>query len=380
MTSTVEDKQATVLEQASNWYYRLQQADVSEDDVINWQNWHNADEAHRQAFEKIEEVIQLSSQVDQIHWPTNDDLLVDKYDGDMPIAQWQKQQRAMEIDKQHRFSWRDWFVFDRPPVWAIAGVSFVLVATLTLGILFNQREPVSSAQNDLNVALHETQAAEHRDVMLDDGSRITLGAKSLISVTYSDKQRRVLLERGEAFFDIAKDPKRPFIVVSGNRFITAVGTAFNVTRRDDRVVVTVTEGTVVVEEEGETNPVDQPANVKTGKDESDSTAILKAGQQLAYGNDKVTEVVTTDTEVVTAWRKGRLNYLGEELRYVIADVNRYRDKPIRLGDNAAANMQFTGTVFQDSIDTWLESIAEVFPVEVNRMANGEVILLSKAGD
>ena len=380
MTMTVEDKQAaetSVLEQATNWYYRLQEADIPEDHVINWQNWLSEDESHLQAFEKIEEIMQLSSQANQADWPADAELSIDSYDAELPIAAWQKQQPVLETDQQHRFFWRDWLVLNRPPAWAVAGVSFAFVVALTLGFLFNWAPAIN---NELNVALHETQAAEHRDVTLADGSRITLGAKSLISVTYSDKQRRVLLERGEVFFDVAKDPRRPFIAVSGNRIITAVGTAFNVARHSDRIVVTVTEGTVVVEQDVETNPVIKTSNAKTEKHEPDSAAILKAGQQLAYSKDEVAEVVTTDTEVVTAWRDGRLKYLGEKLRYVIADVNRYSDKPIRIGDAVAADIQFTGTVFQDNIDTWLESIAEVFPVSVSKMADGEVILMSRVSN
>ena len=382
--------QGVLIEQATVWYHRLQQEKMPEADAAKWQNWLAKSDEHKQAFEKVEEIMQLSCQVDQINWPTEDELTSDDYDIALPVAQWKTQrsfkqgaceEAGQSASKAARFNWRELAIFKRftlPafPAPAFAGLSVAFVAVLMLGVFFLRG---SSSGDYLDVVLHETWAAEHRVITLSDGSQITLGAKSLISAAYSEEQRRVVLERGEAFFDVAKDPQRPFVVVSGDHTITAIGTAFNVARQSDRVVVTVAEGVVRVEEEPKL-VADQTAGKGRQKDDVDSAAVLLAGQQITYGNEKISEVVVTDAEVVTAWRQGRLKYISEELRYVIADVNRYSNQSIHLADEKLGSTLFTGTVSKGKIDNWLDSLGEAFPIEIERKVNGDVILLSRYDD
>lgn len=375
MTSKTSSRaQGSLIEQATNWYHRLQQENLPEADVVKWQNWLAESDKHMQAFEEVEEIMLLSSQVDQVNWPTEDELKIDDYDTELSITQWKNQRRFRAgASKVKRFNWREMAIFSHHPAPVFAGLGLVFVGMLVLGVLFHRD---LSSGDYLNVALHETGAAEHRSITLTDGSQITLGAKSLISAAYSEEQRRVVLERGEAFFDVAKDPERPFVVVSGDHTITAIGTAFNVARQSDRVVVTVTEGVVRVEEEAEVS-ADQPVDKIPQVDVVDSAAVLLAGQQIVYSNEEIGEVVVADAEVVTAWRQGRLKYISEKLRYVIADVNRYSNQSIHLADDKVGSTLFTGTVFKGKIDNWLDSLGEAFPIEIDRKANGEVILLSR---
>jgi transmembrane sensor len=86
-------------------------------------------------------------------------------------------------------------------------------------------------------------------VPLEDGSKITLSSNSEVRIAVTSKQRRIELETGEAFFEVAKDPERPFVVDAGDRRIVAVGTMFSVRRDRDDVRVIVTEGIVRIERE-----------------------------------------------------------------------------------------------------------------------------------
>src|SRR5690606_35324362 len=132
--------------------------------------------------------------------------------------------------------------------------------------------------------------AQVREYRLSDGSRITLGAGSRIRVDYTAAARRLTVEAGEAFFAVARDPQRPFVVHAGSGTITALGTAFNVRSLAGRVVVTVVEGKVEVE-----------GHPSADTDAQDGASQLGAGQTVAYG-EAPSPVRTVDTSIATAWR------------------------------------------------------------------------------
>src|SRR5581483_7239884 len=92
----------------------------------------------------------------------------------------------------------------------------------------------------------ETEVGEQRSVVLQDGSVVTLNTSSHIDVDLRKDRRVIRLSRGEALFQVARDATRPFDVVAGPVTVQAVGTEFNVDRRDARTTVTVVEGQVRV--------------------------------------------------------------------------------------------------------------------------------------
>src|SRR4029077_19161785 len=91
-----------------------------------------------------------------------------------------------------------------------------------------------------------TDIGERSLLVLADGSKVTLNTASAVHADYTGPERRVTLVRGEAFFDVAKDHTRPFVVSAGSRNVIAVGTAFDVRLQDRRVRVTLVEGKVRV--------------------------------------------------------------------------------------------------------------------------------------
>lgn len=124
-----------------------------------------------------------------------------------------------------------------PPAWKIAaGVAVAALVVLA----------TSSATAVWRDRLVETGAGEWRSYSTVDGSTIRLGPHTRLSFDYGDNRRFVHLRHGEAYFEVAKDAARPFIVETGSFETRAVGTRFAVTRRDSRVVVTVQEGSVAV--------------------------------------------------------------------------------------------------------------------------------------
>lgn len=369
---TVEDKAAgsAVLQQAAEWYWQLREPEVSPDIVSAWQAWLRVSAENREAFSNVEAVLRQVDCVDDPPWPTEEELVADDYDGTVPITEWQGQARRVTHRGSSFERLSGWL---KPPqrIWAVAASAVVMLVVTMLAMQFGfEAGPGIESRPDF--AIYETRAAEHRDVHLPDGSSVSLGGKSMISVAYTADSRLVILKQGAAFFDVAKETERPFLVQAGSRQIAAVGTAFNVTRQDDRVVVTVTEGTVIVTPETAASTLRLYANNTSSSSDTD-TARLEAGQQMTYDAQALTPVTVADPADAVAWRAGRLKYRGEALRYVIEDVNRYADRPIILADETAGNILFTGTVFQESVATWLAGLEQAFPVVIEETPDGFVI-------
>lgn len=186
----------------------------------------------------------------------------------------------------------------------------------------------------------------HQQAILSDGSRVELGGKSSMSVVYSPQKRVVVAEDGEAYFSVSKDPSRPFIVRAGPVTITAVGTAFSVRRAGESVSVIVTEGVV---------------EVAAG----DVAVRAEAGERVRYDRGELSQSrEEVPVEIATSWREGRLQFVDEPLRLVIASVNRYSDREVLIGDPAIEELRFTGTVFEKGVENWLQGVASVFPVRI----------------
>lgn len=359
----------TLLEEATEWYLILSDPEVSDRALNDWQAWLARSALHREAFSEVQEIMQLSSRVADVPWPDENELLGDAYRGDVSIESWQSRAGGAH---QTRFE-------ARQPEKSVTSWAWRIAAAVLLGIGIGLVwwAGMPGPAGDDAFAVHETAAAEHRELALSDGSVISLGARTLISVAYTDQHRRILLERGEAYFEVAKDKRRPFEVRAGSRIIKAVGTAFNVTRHSERVVVAVTEGVVVVEEGTALTGTAGVGGTAAVPATDARPARLEAGQQFAYTNDSGEAVETADPAAVTAWREGRLKYRSEPLRHVLEDVNRYSPRNITLGNDTIGEMTFTGTVFHDRIDDWLASIEQAFPLYARRTRDGGIVLLPK---
>lgn len=168
---------------------------------------------------------------------------------------------------------------------------------------------------------YSTAIGELHTVALSDGSKIELNTKSRLRVSYSAQARDIELLEGEALFVVAQDPNRPFRVAAGAARIQAVGTQFNVYRRDAETTVSVVEG-----------------RVKIG-----AAPVLGAGEEVRL--DKTGQILKraeTDVAAAVAWRQLRLVFKSERLDVIAAEFNRYNRTAIRVEGPAAAR-RLTGT-------------------------------------
>lgn len=193
---------------------------------------------------------------------------------------------------------------------------------------------------------YSTGAAERITVTLPDGSTVELGSYSALSLDFTPEQRRLVLHRGQAFFHVAAEPARPFVVQADGGTIQALGTAFDVKIAADQVIVSVIEHSVKVRAT-QSLPV-----------------VLEAGWQLSYGSNGIRPPVRTDLAAVQAWRQDRLIVEDVPLRQVLTELERYRRGRIVLMDNAIGDIPVTAVFDTRHTDKALQVIAETLPVEV----------------
>lgn len=221
----------------------------------------------------------------------------------------------------------------------------------------------------------ETAIGQTRTLTLADGSSVTLGADSEIQIRIGESARGARLERGEAFFDVAPDPARPFIVRAGGAFVRVVGTRFDVHRGVQRVRISVLEGRVEVRDARALTLA--PAAVR----------VLTAGQRTEVEERPPYVAVASvsppveSAPVTDMWRSGRLTYDDVRLEEVIADINRYYAPGARLMTPEVADLRVTAAFETTEIESFFSALEAALPVSAAREAGGAYrISAAAAGD
>lgn len=183
-----------------------------------------------------------------------------------------------------------------------------------------------------------------------DGSMVTLNTNSQIRVALTRAERRVDLTQGEAFFEVAKESARPFVVEAGKRRIVAVGTKFAVRRDGDDIQVVVTEGKVRVED-------------ASG---ADGAVFLTPGVVARIGEAGVLvqRKTVSEAEAELSWRNGILTFRDETLADAIAEFNRYSERKVAISDSAAAGLKIEGNFRKNNVSAFLELLQSGYPVKV----------------
>lgn len=222
------------------------------------------------------------------------------------------------------------------------------VAGLALALFLSQpqsiQQPTTTAAA-VQTEKYQTQLGEVRAIQLSDGSTLTLGARSRVIVSFSDSGRRVQLEQGEAYFDVAKNAARPFHVTAPGTAVRVVGTRFDVRVGDRHVRVAVDEGIVAV---------------------NNRASALTRGQRIDVMPDgAMTAVAQMDGSEVAAWREGRLVYDGATLAEVVSDLSRYRPN-VTLSSAEVGKLRVTAGLRVEQIDQFVDRLADILPVRVTR--------------
>ena len=202
---------------------------------------------------------------------------------------------------------------------------------------------------------YSTGIGEQRTIALADGSTVELNARSTVRVHLTDRQRDVTLLEGQALFRVAKDPQRPFVVRAGAAQVRAVGTEFDVYRKQSETVVTVVEGRVETYDAsglGAAGPI-----------------LLSAGERLTVLSHTVTKPTRADPSVATAWLQKRLIFEETPLSEVAEEFNRYNRRPLSIEDRDLKMLKISGVYSSTdpaSLINFLRSQSSIQVVETDK--------------
>jgi len=208
---------------------------------------------------------------------------------------------------------------------------------------------------------YDTRVGEIRQVPLSDGSLVAINTQSAVEVAMHPDLREVTLTRGEAWFKVAHDKKRPFIVSAGRIRVRAVGTAFSVHRHDDGADVLVTEGVVETWTVGEE---ERRVRVEAG-----SKAYV-----AEYEPPKSIQA-SADIERSLAWREGQIVLEGETLDDAVAQFNRYNARKLVISDASLAQEKLVGQFRATEPLTFADAVATTLGATV--VEDGDTIRLSR---
>jgi transmembrane sensor len=320
----------TAREEAAAWFARRRDGARTPGEEALFEEWHGRSEAHARAYAETETLWQQCERLQ------NSVRLREMTAADMAATAPPRRSAAAV--------WR-W----RPVLGAACVIAVVATAGITL--LPRLSGPAS--------VTYMAGLGEQRTEQLPDGTRVTLNTQTELQVRYGRQRREIVLQQGEAMFDVVHDATRPFVVTAGDGSTVDLGTQFEVRKENDAAIVTLLEGRVEVAAAGERRQ-------------------LAPGEQAAYGARLAgLSVRKVDPASVTAWLRGRLDFNGMPLAEAIADANRYSAIKLRLGDAKLADLPVGGSFRAGDNAAIAAALSAVFPVRVARNDAHEILLMPR---
>ncbi|MBS0420017.1 MAG: FecR domain-containing protein [Proteobacteria bacterium] len=327
---------------AAEWYVRLQSDSASEELLSEFHQWLQGDSRNIVAFQRVSAVWHGMGEL-----ASAPEIMVARRDA---LENSRRAARNRWSVPAFRASWRQ----RRSILWTAAAC---LMLSLIVAVMFGNL-PASK--------VYSTDLGERRSVLLQDGSTITLDARSRLRVTLTEKARTVVLEQGQARFGVAKDPLRPFRVQAGSQVVTAVGTQFDVELVSGSVLVTLMEGRVVVAgvEAKELGTASPHAH----------TVDLYPGQRIAIQKDGATVLSSqVDLDRANAWQAGKFFFENEPLGSAVERFNRYSRQRITIDPNIRS-VTVSGVFNAGEAAPFIEALTLYFPIKADYPGDSEIHL------
>jgi len=329
--------------EAGSWLVRRDSGNWSSRDETDFASWMNQSMAHRVAYWRMEDgwekALRLKALGAGIH-----------SDEPPPPGHWNLSPYFKRSEKAISHLQRSFRLRIRVLVASLAAV----VVLATAGYLWQMAGRFQTAVGDI------------ASVPMSDGSQVTLNTDSVIKLAINDKERGVELKHGEAFFEVARDPSRPFVVSVGNKRVIALGTKFSVRRDLNKagdIQVIVTEGAVRVESAGSNG-----TEILTQHPLAAGTVARTAGHKLIMEHKQPREVEDT-----LSWRNGTLIFRDISLADAAAEFNRYNRRKIVIEDATAAGLRIAGSFRTTAIESFVDIIERGYPVH-SELQNDKIVV------
>ncbi len=306
---------------AARWLLRREEAEWSAGDQAQLDAWLDAAPEHKVAFWRLEYGWRQADRVGALGKPLGQATIV-----------------KAPVHKR--------------PIWMMAAASIAVVAVAGAALW-----GTSQLQKT-----YDTSVGEERTIALLDGSKIELNTQTHLRTKVDHNARAVWLDSGEAYFEVAHDPKHPFVVHAGTQTVTVLGTKFSVRRDGDHVQVAVVEGRVRVA---------GPASATT------EAPVITRGD-IAIADPASTLLVQNSVNRVNdnlSWRDGRLTFDQVTLGDAAREFNRYNRKKLVIADSQTAAIRIGGSFQATNIDAFARLLKEGFGLRV--ADNGENVTVSE---
>ena len=325
-TGKVSNKQAS--DQALGWVVRLRSDAVQETDMEAFAHWLTASDGNQQAWEQA---LDLWETAGVLSYLPSQDLLASSEIFAEPLNNTDGLLRKWSAG-----FWR-----------TLTATSASLVIAVAVFFAFED-----------NSQRYYSAVGEYKQVTLADGSVIELNTDSAVNVSLDQAVREIELLKGEAFFTVASDRQRPFVVQVGAATVQALGTAFNIYRsQENQIEVAVIEGVVRVSES------------KGSAVAAPRSKMLVANQAVVVSSASGLVDASLKTEQAPAWRQQQIIFDDASVTQAAASLNRYRQDKIMVADQSQSNRRISGIFSTSEPQQTLFAVAEAFELEVSQQAD-----------
>ncbi|MCT7911243.1 FecR domain-containing protein [Arcobacter lacus] len=305
------------IQEKAAYFFTCKKDGFTKSQELEFNTWINENIEHKKAFEKVERLQLLYSSLSK--------NIKDKI----------SQEVHQEIKSEKSFK--------KAKIFKIAASILLLIGVS----LFTVNEY-------LNFGIKHTFVTdkEIKDIVLPDGSRVVVDAKTKLDIKYYKDKREVNLSFGKALFDVAKNPDKPFIVNANMIKVEVLGTNFEVKNEKDKIDVDVIRGKVKVEQ--------------NRNDEIKELAILTEGKHISFDkqNSKV-RLKDIDIKTIASWKDGVLFFQDDSLEKAINEFKKYKDVNIVI-QKEAQKYSVSGSFPIDDMDKFLFALTKIYPLKVDK--------------
>ena len=242
-------------------------------------------------------------------------------------------------------------------IWRPVAVAAGIAACLVAGAL------IWPAPGLLGHKTYETEVGGRETVPLADGTKVELNTQTSLRAAVTAKSREVWLDRGEAYFEVAHDPTRPFVVHAGAKTVTVLGTKFSVRRNGDQVEVAVVEGRVRVADTASVAATPPPVLTR-------GDTVIAEGPSMIVAPKSVERVASE-----LSWRQGLLTFDQSTLADAAGEFNRYNRKKLVIADGEVGQTRIGGSFEAENVDAFARLLQRAYGLKVDD--NGETLKISQ---
>lgn len=301
-----------VRQTASDWFARVRSGAMTVDEARALEGWLAADPGHRAALESVE-----------LMWAASQAI--------------RSEPAVLAI--------REEALKARRPTWRALGGA--IAASLAALVLAGSTLTPDAARHGPRT--FTTSAGQTSTITLPDGSKVTLDADTVLRAHETARRRDLELVKGRAFFRVAKDPSRPFVVAAGGKTVTAIGTAFDVSLAPEGVRVTLLEGKVKVDA-----PISVPATPAAPR--RVQSTEMTAGSQLVAPDNGSWRLAKVDAGEQVSWAAGQLVFAGKSLAQVADELNRRSDRKVVIVDPSVGRAVISGSFDSGDVEAFVQAV------------------------